>query len=214
MRTILQIGFLAILMMSQVPMAFSSTITSITMEVYPTSGDITTEITLQVRGVPYTGGFLTVAKDYPVLYVYYDDKIIESRVKPITKSRGYGDFSDYEASWDIIVHIPNEHPYSELGPHTIRVVAEASDSTKTSATKTFQVVNYFPPPEWWSDLPPELLDHITGPRGQTGETGPAGLKGDPGAPGEAYPKEALYYSVGASTLALLISLYSVMKRRR
>jgi len=213
MKSNLKIGFVVLMLLSQIPVAFSSTITSITMEVYPISGDITTDIILQVRGVPFRQSYLTVAKEYPVLYVFYDDKIIASRLNPITRGRGYGDYSDYEASWDVVIHVPNEYSYSELGTHIIRVVAEASDGTKASATTTFRVVNYFPPPEWWSDLPSELLEMITGPRGLTGATGPIGPKGDTGTSGESYPKEALYYSVGASTIALLISIFNLMKKR-
>ena len=194
------------------PPAECSTISSITIELFPTKGDISTDLTVKVRGVPFAGGFLTVAgaREYPVLYLYYDDKVLVSRVAPITSSRGYGDFSDYSASWDVNVKVPNEYPYSELGQHVVKVRVEASDGTSASASANFNVVNYIQPPEWWRDLPSEFLAMIQGPAGPKGATGAQGLKGDPGV---SAPMEYIYASMGVSIIAIIIALIAVTRRR-
>jgi len=198
----------------------ASTIVGATIEVSPGQGDITTDIFVHVRGEPYTGGFLTVAGDVPVLYLYYDDKVIVERMKCITKSRGYGDFSDYEVSFDVSFKVPNEFPYSELGVHNITAVIEASDGTSANSTATFEMVNYIPPPEWWQDLPQEFIDEITGPpgpqgeqgtQGEQGSTGPQGLKGDKGDKGDTgpYPNEAVMFNLGISAVSGIISIIAL-----
>jgi hypothetical protein len=189
----------------------ASTINSIDLEVNPHSGDITTDILIRVRGEPFNGGFLKTAGEYPVLYVYYDDSIIMSRVAPVIRPKSWGDFSDYEASWDVSIKVPNEHPLSELGVHVIKVIVEASDGSTASEMATFDVVNYIPPPEWWNDLQEDFVESITGPQGESGIDGKQGPKGDAGEP---YPKEALYYSIGASSLALLVSLAAFFRGKR
>jgi hypothetical protein len=208
----------------------ASTITEATIEVSPRRGDITTDIFVQVRGEPYTGGFLTVAGDVPVLYLYYDDKVIIERMKCVTKSRGYGDFSDYEVSFDVSVKVPNEHPYSELGEHSITAVIEASDGTRASSTTTFEIVNYIPPPEWWEDLPQDFIAEITGPQGPQGEIGlqgpegeqgqvgpqgaqgPQGQQGDKGEKGDTgdIPNEAVILNLGISTISAIISIIALI----
>jgi hypothetical protein len=205
-----------------IPAVQGSTISSVTVEIYPNKGDITTDIVVSVRGNPYAGGFLTSAGDreYPVLYVYYDDQVLESRVAPKTSGRGYGDFSDYAASWDVSVKVPNQYPYSELGQHIIRVRVDASDGSSATATANFNVVNYITPLQWWENLPQDFIQSITGARGPIGSTGATGPKGTTGTqgpkgePGQDFPTIAMYYVITASTLALFFGIAAFITARR
>jgi hypothetical protein len=212
----------------------ATTITSATIEVYPDKGDITTKIFVHVRGEPYSADYITKANDYPTLYLYYDDKCIIQRKSPPVVSPWDPDFSKYYCSFDVNISVPNEYPHSELGVHNITAVIEASDGSRAYANATFEVVNYFPPPEWWEDLPQELLDEITGPqgpqgtqglqgpqglqgeRGLTGPQGVQGQKGDKGDPG-AYPFEAVVLNLtlsSASIVASAIALSMVYKMKK
>jgi len=208
------------------PSVLGTTVTGATVDVYPKQGDITTEIFVSVRGEPYKGGILTAAGDVPVLYLFYDDKIIVQRMKSRIIPKGYGDYSDYECSFDFTFNIPNEYPYSELGIHNITAVIEASDGTSANATTTFEIINYIPPPEWWEDLPEEFIDEITGPQGETGEQGPHGIqgeqgqigpqgpqgeKGDKGDKGDTgpYPNEAIMFNLGISAISVIISIIAL-----
>ena len=214
-----------------IPVVQGSTISSITIELYPTNGDITTDITIKVRGVPFSGGYVTRAgaSEYPVLYITYDDKIIASRLAPVTWYGGYGDYSGYSASWDAIIKIPNEYPYSELGKHIVKARIEANDGTVATASTSFSIVNYIAPPEWWSDLPSDFLTTIQGPVGPKGDTGAQGVKGNTGSqgpkgdtgiqgpkgePGQDFPITAMYYVITASTLALFFGIAAFITARR
>jgi len=213
-------------MIMAIPSVLCTTVTGATVDVYPNKGDITTEIFVSVRGEPYKGGIVTVSGDVPVLYLFYDTKIIVQRMKSRIIPKGYGDYSDYECSFDFTFNIPNEYPYSELGIHNITALIEASDGTSANATTTFEIINYIPPPEWWDDLPEEFIDEITGPQGMTGDKGdtgsqgiqgeqgqigsqgPQGEKGDKGDTGP-YPNEAIMFNLGISAISLIISIIAL-----
>lgn len=222
----LTLAFLLFLLVS--PIVKGTTISSITIESFPTKGDITTNITITVRGVPFTGTFPT-STGYagPVLYIIYDDKILVSRSLTSTSSRA-GDNTDYTASWDEEIKVPNEYPYSELGQHTIIARVEASDGTVATASTNFDVVNYIAPPEWWRNLPSSFLATIQGPVGLKGDTGAQGVKGDTGSqgpkgdtgiqglkgdPGITVPIEYVYGSLGLSIIAFIIALIAITRRR-
>jgi len=210
MKVSFKLFFLALLFTSICAVSAKSSISSINIDVFPTSGDITTNITIQVRGDPYTRDYITSQRDYPVLTIYYDDIVIANRIKCVTRPKVIS-YSYYEASWDYSFKLPNEYPYSELGDHVITAKVEATDGSTATNTATFTIVNYIPPPEWWEDLPPEFIDSITGPMGPPGEIGPVGSQGVQGEDGESYPQNALYYTLGASTMALLVSIYVLSK---
>ena len=196
----------------------ANAITSLTLEIFPTNGDITTEITVRVRGVPFTGEYYRQTEAYPVLYVFFDDKITVSRLKPITNPK-IGDIYVYSASWDTVIKVPNEDPYSKLGQHKITAQIEGSDGSTTSATAYLNVVNYIAPPEWWEDLPSDFLAKITGPqgpqgvKGDQGIQGPIGPAGSRGPQGEAAPVEILYAVIGVSIVALVIAVLAFFKSR-
>lgn len=183
---------------TMITFAEESTISTITMEVSPSSGDITSDILVTVRGVPYIcGGQLRR------LYVYYDDKnVVSGQVPTDTGGR---------ATWDASIRVPNEKPFSDLGQHTVRVVVEASDGTTASASTTFTIVNYIAPPEWWRDLPSEFLEMIKGPKGDTGATGIQGPKGEPGV---SAPIEYIYGSAGLSLIAIIIAIIAITRKKK
>lgn len=172
------------------PTVSATTIDSITLEVYPKQGDISTDIFVQVRSEPYNGEIATATNDAPFLYLYFDDKVIVQRIKCVIKPK-WGDYSYYEVSYDAKIKVPNEYPYSELGKHKITAIVEASDKTKATTSTTFEVVNYIAPPDWWEDLPQDFVDSITGPPGLIGP------KGDKGEQGEV------------SLIVLLIAIFAV-----
>jgi len=177
--------------------AEESQIATITIEAFPNTGDITSDILVKVIGVPYIcGGPLRRC------YVYFDGKNVASGVVPVDTGG--------RASWDVTFKVPNETPYSNLGEHTIKAFVEASDGTSATATTTFNVVNYIQPPEWWRNLPSEFVQMITGPAGAKGATGAQGPKGDPGT---SAPMEYIYASMGVSALAIIIALIAMTRRR-
>lgn len=200
-----------------VKQASASTISEATIEASPRQGDITTDILVQVRGVPYRADFATASGDVPVLYLYYDDKVIVQRMKCVTYPK-YLDYSTYEVSFDVTVAVPNEYPYSELGVHNITAVIEASDGTKANATTSFEIVNYVPPSDWWDDLPQDFVDSITGPQGvigpqgETGSAGPQGEQGTQGVKGDPgpYPTEAVMLNLGVSVVSGIIAVVALI----
>ncbi len=181
LATILSI---TIVMMSLVGLVQGSTVTSATVEIHPAQGDITTDIFLHVRGEPYNGTTYTTYGDFPVLYVYYDDKLIVERMEPFKVPYTSAGWTNYLLSYDVTIRVPNEFPYSELGRHRITAVIEARDGTFASAFATFDVVNYVPPPDWWEKLPQDFIDEITGAQGEKGDKGDKGDTGEIGERGE------------------------------
>ncbi len=188
-------------------------ITGATIEVYPSEGDITTDILLKVRGTPIQ----TVGAHF--LYVFWDNKSIVQREEDIP----VGIFGEEHIhAWDMNISVPNEFPHSELGTHNVTVTIEYGHTEVYRNSTTFEVVNYVPPPDWWEDLPQEFIDEMTGPpgpqgpqgeqgsQGQQGEQGPAGpqgLKGDEGDKGDTgpYPYEATVFNLGMSAVSGVIS---------
>jgi hypothetical protein len=64
---------------------------------YPAHGTVNTEVFLQVRGI---GG---------TLYLFWDDILFDTYTANVQDFPGF----------DIYFHPPNEHPYSDLGNHTV-----------------------------------------------------------------------------------------------
>jgi hypothetical protein len=100
---------------------------------YPSQGSINTEIYLQVRGI---GG---------ILYLFWDDILIDTYTENF-----YGDFNGF----DIYFYPPNQHPYSDLGNHTvyIEIYWEYYDPgqilVEENFTLNFEIIEYFPCPEY------------------------------------------------------------------
>jgi hypothetical protein len=163
-----------IVLMSLVGLVKGSTVTSATVDVHPVEGDITTDIFVHVRGEPYNGTTYTVYADFPVLYVYYDDKLMVDKMQPFKVPYTAGGWTNYLLSYDVTIKVPDEYPYSELGPHKITAVIEARDGTYATAFATFEIVHYIPPPDWWENLPQEFIDEITGKQGEQGIEGEVG----------------------------------------
>lgn len=226
----LAILFISILMLLIIPCSFCSTITDVTIEIYPKQGDITTEIFVHVRGEPY------LVTKQTFLYLYWDDKFIIQRMSCISHDHVW---NVWELSWDILLRVPNEYPYSEFGSHNITVIIETTDGYVVKNNTTFNVINYIPPPEWWEDLPQEFLDEITGPqglkgdkgekgdkgntgsqgsRGDTGQRGLTGPKGDKGEPGEVtfflllISLGGVFMILGVIIIVLVIPLYNRLGR--
>ena len=187
-KTKMKVKLLAIILsiivaMSLVGSVQGSTVTSATVEIHPAQGDITTQIFLHVRGEPYNQTTWTSYEDFPVLYVYYDDKLIVDKMQPFKVPYTVAGWTDYLLSYDVTIMVPNESSYSELGPHKITAVIEALDGTYASAFVSFEVIHYIPPPGWWEKLPQEFIDEITGATGAQGEQGIQGETGEQGIQG-------------------------------
>ena len=65
-------------------------------ELYPEQGDVFTEVYLQVRGTAGEGE----------LYLFWDDIFL-------------GMFTQSDLGYDVFFYPPNQHPYSDLGNHTV-----------------------------------------------------------------------------------------------
>ena len=193
-------------------------ITGASIDVYPKEGDVTTEILVQVRGEPYRDGAICY------LYLYWDDKCIIQRLGDLDVSNP--PIRSHIYSWDCIIAVPNEFPYSELGIHDITIVIDSDDGSSVNTKATFEIIRYIAPPEWWEDLPPEFINDITGPQGLQGETGsqgpvgsqglqgqqgiqgPKGDKGDTGDTGP-YPIEAVAINLGISAVSGIVSVVAL-----
>jgi len=187
------------------------------MEVYPSEGDITTDILLKVRGEPIQG------EGIHYLYVFWDNKVIVQREEDV-KVGIFGE--EHIRAWDLIIHVPDEFPYSEIGIHNITWTIEYGYTEVYRNSTTFEVNEYIPPPEWWEDLSEEFIDEITGPQGMTGDKGdtgsqgiqgeqgqigpqgPQGEKGDKGDTGP-YPNEAVMFNLGISAISVIISIIAL-----
>ena len=228
------------LLLTKIPSVSASTITGATIQLSPKEGDITTSIIVQVRGEPYSpygafGNYITATADYPRLYLYYDDICIVQRMACVT-APGVGGYSYYYCSWDVNVTVPNKYPYSNLGTHNIIAVIEASDGTKTSATATFTIVNYYPPADlfwtWWNSLNSTIQSQLRGPagpqgaqglqgtqgiQGPKGDTGAQGVQGPQGAQGPqgiSYPIVDVYLNVGLSMVSVVIAVAALIMVRK
>ena len=84
MKVAIKVLFLALLFTNIYAVNAMSSISSISIEVFPKSGDITTNIAIQVRGEPYTRQYITTQRDYPVLNIYFDDLLIENKIVPLS----------------------------------------------------------------------------------------------------------------------------------
>jgi len=182
MKKLIPILLVLFLAVQSIPLASSTTVTSASIEIHPVQGDITTNILVQVRGVPYHS-----VETW--LYIYWDEKPVVVR-KPAVYHEVYLD-GWWELTWDVSIKPPNEYPYSELGTHNITASLEDVEGSKVLSWVTFNITNYIPPPEWWRDLPQDFLDMITGPqgpKGDKGDQGPQGLQGPQGVQGLTGPQ--------------------------
>jgi len=159
------------------PEVMCSQVTSMTLEVFPTKGDITTEISVIVRSYPY------YTYNQFFLYILWDDVLVIQRLADINHP-GYS--NPHEHSWETTFYIPNEYPYTELGLHNVTAIIAAEGEMYRQST-IFNITNYIPPPDWWEDLPQEFLDKITGPQGPQGAPGPQGSQGVQGKQGPQGP---------------------------
>ena len=104
--------------------------------VYPTEGNVTTDIFLQIRGLPGTGFY-----EYYYLYIFWDDILL-------------GVFPDnsgtYEHFFDTHFSPPNSGNYSALGNHTVyfEVWNANRNAMFINATFAFTITEYFPCPEY------------------------------------------------------------------
>jgi len=153
-------------------------LTSATMEVYPNEGDVTTEILVHVRGSPYKIDTSVTIGSGVYLYLYWDTKCISEHLEPKIMGRFW------ELTWDVHLRPPNEFPFSELGNHTLRAVLESGEGEIAETSSTFKIVKYLPPPEWWTNLPQEILDQLKGNQGIPGLQGKEGIQGPMGPQGE------------------------------
>ena len=104
--------------------------------VYPTEGNVNTDIFLQIRGLPGTGFY-----EYYYLYIFWDDILL-------------GVFPDnsgtYEHFFDTHFSPPNSGNYSALGNHTVyfEVWNNGRTAMFINATFVFTITEYFPCDEW------------------------------------------------------------------
>jgi hypothetical protein len=206
--------FLFILCLSVLPanavIDHTSTINAISVESFPLTGDITTDIIIRVRGIPYDGLIDTYAlnTNIPKLYIIYDGKIIVNGQNAPTYTLDSG-HTGYSMNWDTKIKAPNEYPYSESGVHIITARVEAGDSTIATDTCTFSIINYVSPPSFWSNLPPEFIERIRGYQGQQGIQGIQGIRGIDGADGidgKDAPTNLIYLGLVVSVISLVMSL--------
>lgn len=104
--------------------------------VYPTEGNVNTDIFLQIRGLPGTGFY-----EYYYLYIFWDDILL-------------GTFPDnsgtYEHYFDTHFSPPNNWNYSALGNHTVyfEVWNNGRTAMFINATFVFTITEYIPCPEY------------------------------------------------------------------
>jgi hypothetical protein len=208
------------------------TMSEITIENYPISGDITTNIILKIRGTPYDIGFNEGWK-MPQLYLYFDDMNVLAKQLPFYSSLGFtGQDHYFKGSWDVILKIPNQYPYSELGVHNIKAVVESFDGSSVTATTTFTVINYIPPPSLWDSLPPEFIEKIRGDQGAqgvqgiqgevgiqgiqgiVGPIGSQGIQGVQGLSGKDAPMDLIYLGLVVAVVSIGMSLLTNMSLKK
>jgi len=177
MKSVFLVVLPLFLFLSGIAPIFASTVTSASIVIAPSKGDVTTSIFVHVRGEPYYSS--ESEANFPVLYLYYDDSPMVRRLQPSVCGRGFGSW--YECIFDINITVPNIYPYSELGNHTITAVIEASGGTTANATATFEIIKYYPPIDdlitWWNELNATEKALFTGPQGPAGPQGIQGLSG-------------------------------------
>jgi len=104
--------------------------------VYPTEGNVNTDIFLQIRGLPGTQFY-----EAYYLYIFWDDILL-------------GTFPDnsqtYDHCFDTHFSPPNRGNYSALGNHTVyfEVWNQGRSAMFINATFVFTITEYFPCPEY------------------------------------------------------------------
>jgi len=107
-----------------------------TAKIYPTEGTVYTDIFLQVRG-------FGIGEEWDVhykLYLFWDSEPIMT---------GVDDGGNH--IYDIYFNPPNEHPYSDLGNHTVYVELWRSHYGWTfiaNFTLIFEIIEWAPSPEY------------------------------------------------------------------
>lgn len=105
-------------------------------KVYPTEGDVNTDIFLQIRGLPGTGFY-----EYYYLYIFWDDILL-------------GTFPDnsgtYDHYFDTHFSPPNKGNYSALGNHTVyfEVWNNGRTAMLLNDSFVFTITKYLPCPEY------------------------------------------------------------------
>ncbi|MEM3703358.1 MAG: hypothetical protein QXX79_02905 [Candidatus Bathyarchaeia archaeon] len=104
--------------------------------VYPTEGSVTTDIFLQIRGLPGTQFY-----EYYYLSIFWDDILLE--IFPDNSGT-------YDHYFDTHFSPPKSGKYSALGNHTVyfEVWNAGRNTMFINATFVFTIIEYFPCPEY------------------------------------------------------------------
>lgn len=155
------------------------------VDIHPDRGDITTDILVLVRGDPIEGELWH-------LYVFFDGLCLVKRQPSIQ----IGKTLVYRHTWDVVIKIPPELPYStkttSKNKHEIMVLVEDELGHRSEYKTEFKVVDFILTPQAWEKLSPEQLEAMRGPQGEPGApglpgesiVGPQGDEGPRGPPGQ------------------------------
>ena len=115
-----------------------------TAKIVPTEGSVYTDIFLQIRGLEkfLEGDNWPGYRDME-MYLYWDDKPLILGLSDL----GSGDKNMHY--FDVHFSAPNEHPYSDLGNHTIYIeIYKDWAAFLCNFTLTFEIVEYLPCDEY------------------------------------------------------------------
>ena len=174
MKKLLLLVLMCLLGASLVPIA-SATIEG-KYTVMPYSGVYDQKIMIYVRCTPQ------VDTEIKTVYVFWDqiqvNKLVSNQVAKTTS---------YQHLWDIALTPPAG--YNGEGEHVIDIWIENKQGEVLKFRWVYKITDGLPPITAWERYiaaHPEVLEKITGPKGDkgaTGEVGPRGAKGDTGARG-------------------------------
>jgi len=115
-----------------------------TAKIVPTEGTVYTDIFLQIRGLEkfLEGDNWPGYRDME-MYLYWDDK-------PLILGLGDPGSGDKNMHYfDVHLSAPNEHPYSDMGNHTIYIeIYKDWAQYLCSFTLTFEIIEYLPCDEY------------------------------------------------------------------
>jgi hypothetical protein len=114
-------------------------------EIHPSEGTIETSIFLQVRGLGvFLEGDNWGSIRHMELYLYWDNQPL---ILGLGDPAGPGGTQMHY--FDVNFTGPNEHPYSDIGNHTIYIeIYEDWATYLCNFTLTFEITEYFPCDEW------------------------------------------------------------------
>lgn len=151
-------------------------ISTVTMNMAPTSGSPSTSIFLMIRV-----RLLSITTADIHYYIFYDDMKVLTGVFNVT--------STYTRSLDIAFSIPSAAKYRTYGDHSVSVWVEDSESNIITRLSIFIVTtDGAVPTDWWKNLPAAYYEYLRGPAGPKGDTGATGATGAAGATGATGPK--------------------------